>query len=376
VESNKLTPLPLRINYFSFVAIGRFISEPLINTVTPNHFASVSQAFDHLQGLWYRRVGLALHERLNQHVDDRFRAALVGRQAEMPASQRVPPLLYPDIDNEAHTIIRWFKREQPDVVLSYNHIYPMLEDAGLRIPDEAAFASLNLNRRFEGQLAGTNINDRMVGQAAVDQLNSQLLVGEIGLPEDWSAIAVVNAGAPSIEPRANWVGYDVARAVLEGYDHLCASGFEEIGMILDPAFNEWFQHRPAAAFLQAQLDHGRATPRLARLETEARASWEPWEAQTQAVLVCHPPSEQREALETHYAPEALCEIGPNDAIRDHATLAQASGEIGRTAIETLTQQLFLNERGLPSFPHSIQIPAHRVLSHPAVRVSTPQLAYA
>ena len=182
-KENHLIELPLRTNYFSLVAIGRFISTPRINTVTPNHFGSVRQAMDHLRARGYRRVGLALLERLNAHVDDRIRTAYLGYQSNLPPEERVPMCLATSEECETEQIVGWIKRERPDAVISYNHIHEHLLEAGLRIPEDIAFASLNLSRTFEGHLAGTNVNDRMVGQVAVNLINSQLLVGEIGEPE-------------------------------------------------------------------------------------------------------------------------------------------------------------------------------------------------
>jgi LacI family transcriptional regulator len=182
-KESHMIELPLRINYFSFVAIGRFISSPLINTVTPNHFGSVRQAMDRLRQHGYRRIGLALLERLNYHVDDRIRTAYLGYESNLPEEERIPMCHPAREESETEQILRWIETEKPDAILSYNHIHDHLVEAGIRIPEDVGFASLNLNSRREGQLAGTNVNDRMVGQVAVNFLNSQLLIGEIGEPE-------------------------------------------------------------------------------------------------------------------------------------------------------------------------------------------------
>lgn len=182
-KENRLIELPINAKYFSLVAIGRFISHPRINTVTPNHFGSVQQAMAKLREYGYRRIGLALLERLNIHVDDRIRTAFLGCQSYLPEEEQVPVCHPCDEASETEQIVRWIKAEQPDAVLSYNHVHRNLVEAGVRIPEEIAFASLNLNHRNEGRLAGTNVNDRMVGQVAVNLLNSQLLVGETGEPE-------------------------------------------------------------------------------------------------------------------------------------------------------------------------------------------------
>ncbi|NDV63198.1 LacI family transcriptional regulator [Puniceicoccales bacterium CK1056] len=182
-KENHLIELPLRINYFSFVAIGRFISHPRINTVTPNHFGSVRQAMDVLRAKGYKRIGLALLERLNFHVDDRIRTAYLGYQSYLPDTECVP-MCHPSSEEcETSQILQWYEEERPDAILSYNHIYDHLVEAGIRIPEDVAFASLNLNSENENRIAGTNVNDQMVGQVAVNLLNSQLLIGEIGEPE-------------------------------------------------------------------------------------------------------------------------------------------------------------------------------------------------
>ena len=181
-KENHLIELPLRVNYFSYVAVGRFISSPLVNTVTPNHFGSVRQAMDQLRKKGYRRIGLALLERLNFHVDDRIRTAYLGYESNLSEEERIP-MCHPSTEEcETEQILRWIEHEKPDAILSYNHIHDNLVEAGVRIPEDVAFVSLNLNGQFSGRFAGTNVNDRMVGQVAVNLLNSQLLVGEIGEP--------------------------------------------------------------------------------------------------------------------------------------------------------------------------------------------------
>ncbi len=189
-KENHLIELPLRLSYFSFVAIGRFISTPKINTVTPNHFGSVRQATKHLREKGYRRIGLALLERLNYHVDDRIRTAFLGYQSSIPESERVPTCLPADESHEDEEISEWINREKPEAIISYSHYYEDLIAEGFKIPEDFAFVSLNLSSRYEHKVAGTNVNDRMVGQVAVNQLNSQLLVGEIGAPEIQQTIIV------------------------------------------------------------------------------------------------------------------------------------------------------------------------------------------
>jgi DNA-binding LacI/PurR family transcriptional regulator len=181
-KENQLIDLPLRINHFSLIAIGRFILKPLINTVSPNHFGSVKQAIDNLRAKGYERVGLTLLDRLNTHVDDRIRVAYLGYQTYLPPALQVPVCLAKSEEHEVEEILNWLDKEKPDAIISYNHIYRRLIAAGVRIPEDVAFASLNLNSQYAGELAGTNLNDPMVGQVAVNQLNTQLLTGEVGEP--------------------------------------------------------------------------------------------------------------------------------------------------------------------------------------------------
>jgi DNA-binding LacI/PurR family transcriptional regulator len=189
-KENHLIELPLRLSYFSFVAIGRFISIPKINIVTPNHFGSVRQAIRHLRKKGYRRIGLALLERLNYHVDDRIRTAYLAYSSKIPENERIPPCIPSDESHEDEEISDWIKREKPEAIISYSHYYEDLIAEGFNIPEDFAFASLNLSSRYEHKVAGTNVNDRMVGQVAVNQLNSQLLIGEIGAPEVQQTIIV------------------------------------------------------------------------------------------------------------------------------------------------------------------------------------------
>jgi len=180
---NDRIPLPILPNYFSMVAVGRFISNPKVNTVTPNHFDSITQACDALRDKGYRRIGLAMIRRQHQRVGGRFIAAYLAYQQNLPPEERVS-LCIPDHEDQARDqFLPWIDSERPDALLAYFHNYEQFRSWGLPIPEKIAFAALNLNQAFAGKISGTDVNDPAVGKALVDMLHSQLLTGETGIPE-------------------------------------------------------------------------------------------------------------------------------------------------------------------------------------------------
>ncbi len=165
----------------STVAIGLSMTEVPVTRVTHNHFQGMSLVSRQCRTAGHERLGLVVQRRVHEKVAKRWAAALLLEHSELPAARRVPPLILEGADEAA--FLAWFHRHRPDVLLSHD-LEPLrtwLKHAGLQIPRDVAFASLDRRER-DGDVAGVDQDYAGVGAAAADLLIAMLHRNDRGLP--------------------------------------------------------------------------------------------------------------------------------------------------------------------------------------------------
>jgi LacI family transcriptional regulator len=136
-------PVELHWPEFAAVACTRGWHDYPIPCVEANYFGLVTQAWNRLWQLGYRRIGAALYCHSPAHPEDVIRhAALHECQARMPAGGSAIPIHTGGYEDHA-AVVEWYRRHQPDAVMSFHSgLRWWLRDAGVRIPAQAAFVSL------------------------------------------------------------------------------------------------------------------------------------------------------------------------------------------------------------------------------------------
>ena len=183
--ANPRSHITMEWKYFATAAISHTLVRPLVHRASHAHYNGMFLALRHLRHHGYRRIGFATRLEQSERVASSWLAALLVYQQGMPEAQRVPPLLSPVPTNagmDAGAFKKWYNAHKPDAVIS-NLINPLelLRTMGLRVPEDAGYASLDLINK-DDPWSGIDQQAREVGAATVDLVVTQLQNNEFGLP--------------------------------------------------------------------------------------------------------------------------------------------------------------------------------------------------
>ena len=176
-------PPTLRWDYFAAVSLSVPLPALTITTVCNDHYFSSLQSVRECRRRGYRRPGLIIH-RMHQHrFQGRWQAGFLVAADLFPDLSLAAPL-YVDTWDDPAAILRWLKREKPDVIITPNAptLQKLLESAGWKIPRDVGLAWLSC-QRLGDSLSGIWQNGDGIGALAVDTLISMLERHEHGLPQ-------------------------------------------------------------------------------------------------------------------------------------------------------------------------------------------------
>lgn len=181
-----LSDLKLNWNNFAVVKINSYHMEPAVTSVSNDQRQDVRLAFREMFRLGYRRIGLAVGRADEESTQYRHSAGYLIERAANPQAETVPVLLFPhqsDHQSVSRLLGQWVRKQRPDAVLcNWYSTRQMLENAGLRVPQDVACACLCLMAETPG-LAGVFPNLHLAGEKAVSLLTSQLKQGAHGISE-------------------------------------------------------------------------------------------------------------------------------------------------------------------------------------------------
>lgn len=167
------------------VGLGYVFNNHALHRATHNHFRGAFLAFQKLSESGYRRIGLMLDQAQNSRVNYAWLGGYLAAQNTL-ASARLEPLLTTGPAPQAR-VKAWVKRSRLDAVIGFGpKQFLALEQAGCRIPQDLAFAALDVEQtRLDHVEAVTGINQNLplIGATAIDILASQLYHNEQGLPQ-------------------------------------------------------------------------------------------------------------------------------------------------------------------------------------------------
>lgn len=142
-----------------------------VHRISNDQTAITREAIARLDQKGYRRIGLAVGSREEESLRYAFSAGYHIELALRPHLTALPPLYmgYPK-GPYFPEFPAWIRKHSFDVVLSnWDATAPAMREAGFRIPDDIAMASLDLYPG-EGANAGMRQNTRVVGARALEQL--------------------------------------------------------------------------------------------------------------------------------------------------------------------------------------------------------------
>jgi DNA-binding LacI/PurR family transcriptional regulator len=175
-------PLELDWQHHAVVTLGYSSRQTARHRVAHDNVGLAFSCHAHLHALGYRRIGLALQESDDSRVKHLWRTGFLGAQS-VHGGEPVPPLVYPRY-RDAGDFLCWYDKYRPDAVIGIWQDFPLawLREHGVRVPEDAGYATLDLGAGMEGKLAGMRQDNRTLGAAAMDMLASQLFRNEIGIP--------------------------------------------------------------------------------------------------------------------------------------------------------------------------------------------------
>jgi LacI family transcriptional regulator len=168
---------------FSIVTDGRWDAVPRAHNVREDVFASVALLMRELTGRGYRRIGAALCRHQAELLDDVEReGAWAGWSARMKAEEVVPPFLGGHMDMAG--FVAWYRAHRPEAVIGFSDAhYFTLKEAGVKVPREVAYVSLQATAR-PGEIAGVSDANTLIGKASLSLLESLIRHNDAGLPEE------------------------------------------------------------------------------------------------------------------------------------------------------------------------------------------------
>jgi DNA-binding LacI/PurR family transcriptional regulator len=184
-------PTPaLRWDYFAAVSLSVPLPNLTLTTVCNDHYFSSLQVVRECHRRGYRRPGLVLRQTHQHRFQGRWEAGFAVAGHLMPDLELTAPLFVDDWQDEGR-IVRWLKREKPDVVITpaSDILPPLLARNGWRVPEDIGFAVLACPEPGD-RYSGIYQNGRMIGALAVDTLISMVERHECGLPEQATTLMV------------------------------------------------------------------------------------------------------------------------------------------------------------------------------------------
>ena len=167
------------------VALGYAFPALPLHRSTHHHFKGSFTALENLTKLGYRRIGLMLEDSENSRVGYAWLGGYLASR-QMNGGETLAPLITTKETGVAD-IRQWLVRERPDAVIGFGPKQLIaLEAAGCRIPDDIAFAALDVQQALlesRPEISGIDQNLPLTGATAVDILAGRLYHNEQGLPE-------------------------------------------------------------------------------------------------------------------------------------------------------------------------------------------------
>ena len=165
---------------FAVVTIERPARYTTFHHVVPNYYADVRLAWSQLRKRGYRRIGLAIDADLAERVAHQWEAAHAFEQSAVGGGVGTVPTFVSRASDPPARVLDWVGRHRPDAIVSRSDcVYAALKAAGMRIPAELGYVSLNVVDDAPGVTGILQPRDVM-GAAAVDALNGLLLVSQRG----------------------------------------------------------------------------------------------------------------------------------------------------------------------------------------------------
>lgn len=152
-----------------------------IYTISVDQRQAARLAFRTLYAKGYRRIGFLRDPGLDSPQDELYRAGLLLERIRASDAAAIPPLACVD-STSPDVVSEWIRDHQIDAVIAdRTDTLAKLSAAGLRVPEDVAFACLD-TPASEVSLAGIRCDHARVGAQAVEQVVGLMRTNQRGLP--------------------------------------------------------------------------------------------------------------------------------------------------------------------------------------------------
>jgi DNA-binding LacI/PurR family transcriptional regulator len=184
------SPPALDWKHFAAVSLSVPLPALTVTTVCNDHYFSSLQAVRECHRRGYRRPGLLLRRIHQARFQGRWQAGVSVSSQMLPDLSLAEPL-YVDDFTTAAPILRWLKREKPDVIVTPGGLQArdLLTRAGWKIPHDLGIVGLSCPD-FGDPISGIYQNGQLIGATAVDTLISLVERHERGLPEQATTLMI------------------------------------------------------------------------------------------------------------------------------------------------------------------------------------------
>jgi DNA-binding LacI/PurR family transcriptional regulator len=169
----------LNASNYSIVRMSRSVHNLEAHLVMTNQMADGLLAAKKMNDLGYKRIGFVGHKNEERLFCPGFFWGQQSRNAEF-----IPPLFLYEIapDQHAGALAQWIATHKPEAILQdYGRLYDLLDEIGLRCPEDIASASQHT--RPSSGTAGIVQNLEEVGRVAMLMLISLINDHDRGIPE-------------------------------------------------------------------------------------------------------------------------------------------------------------------------------------------------
>ncbi len=183
-QMNPGTWLPMNYEKFAAITFGYSLSPQAFHLVTNHQFHSMSMALEQLAALGYRKIGLYLHEAIDEKADNGYLTGFWRFFHHHPELTSLEPCIVSKFGIDQTLFPAWYKKHRPDVVVTDSDlpVLDWLHEAGARVPEEAGCVWLSVAEDDDFH-AGIYQHGQLIGRTAVDFLVGMLQRGERGMPE-------------------------------------------------------------------------------------------------------------------------------------------------------------------------------------------------
>lgn len=212
-EGRGLSDVSLEWEAFALAMIEHTFVEPRLHTVCNDEFSTIGRLVQRLLDGGFARIGLAMHQRMDEHANHLWLAGYQTFQALTAPRHRVPHFITPTWEREK--FLAWYRRWRPEAIITIGgEAVAWLRSAGIRVPEEVSCATLYwLKERAD--VSGFYQNHELMAAAAVDLVVGQLHRNERGLPASEKTILIQAEWreGTTVRPRAAATGEPTALRV-------------------------------------------------------------------------------------------------------------------------------------------------------------------